>query len=112
MMNESLGRLLSKEQQLGPKDVAGWNVRDHLTHLAVWADGVAALLLRREERRATSSTTMRATSRSSPAQGPLARRDPGHAGGEHPQVVGDHAPAASSESASRFSFGWAYLSWP
>lgn len=40
---------LSDEQMLQAVDSAGWNVRDHLTHLAVWADGVAALL-RREDR--------------------------------------------------------------
>jgi hypothetical protein len=34
---------------LTPTDAAGWNVRDHLTHLVAWADGVAALL-RREAR--------------------------------------------------------------
>jgi hypothetical protein len=37
---------LSDEQQLGPTDPAGWNVRDHLTHLASWVEGVAALLRR------------------------------------------------------------------
>lgn len=40
---------LSDEQMTGPKDAAGWNVRDHLTHLAVWANGISALL-RREDR--------------------------------------------------------------
>ena len=35
---------LSAQQLLGPTDAAGWTVRDHLTHLAVWADGIAALL--------------------------------------------------------------------
>ncbi|MFO7171174.1 MAG: ClbS/DfsB family four-helix bundle protein [Chloroflexota bacterium] len=35
---------LSEEQLTGPKDAAGWSVRDHLTHLAVWADGITALL--------------------------------------------------------------------
>jgi hypothetical protein len=40
---------LSDDQITGPTDAAGWTVRDHLTHLAVWADGVAALL-RREDR--------------------------------------------------------------
>lgn len=40
---------LSEAQITGPKDAAGWNVRDHITHLAAWADGVAALL-RREDR--------------------------------------------------------------
>lgn len=39
----------SEEAMRGPVDDQGWNVRDHLTHLAVWADGIAALL-RRESR--------------------------------------------------------------
>lgn len=39
----------SDEQMLVPVDAVGWNVRDHLVHLAVWADGIAALL-RREDR--------------------------------------------------------------
>jgi hypothetical protein len=40
---------LSDDQMLIPRDAAGWNIRDHVTHLAVWADGIAALL-RREDR--------------------------------------------------------------
>jgi hypothetical protein len=40
---------LSDDQMTGPRDAAGWNVCDHVTHLAVWADGIAALL-RREDR--------------------------------------------------------------
>lgn len=39
----ALGQL-TEEQLTGPRDAVGWNVRDHLTHLAVWADGVTALL--------------------------------------------------------------------
>jgi hypothetical protein len=39
----------SDDEMLIPKDTAGWNVRDHIVHLAVWADGIAALL-RREDR--------------------------------------------------------------
>ena len=39
----------SDEQMLIPRDATGWNIRDHVTHLAVWADGIAALL-RREDR--------------------------------------------------------------
>lgn len=39
---------LSDDQMLLPKDAAGWNVRDHVTHLAVWADGIAALLQRED----------------------------------------------------------------
>ncbi|MBK8905683.1 MAG: ClbS/DfsB family four-helix bundle protein [Anaerolineaceae bacterium] len=54
-MNEGLRDFLafldqySAEQLLEPKDAVGWNARDHITHLAVWADGVAALL-RHEDR--------------------------------------------------------------
>ena len=40
---------LSEAQQTELRDAAGWTLRDHLTHLAAWADGVAALL-RREDR--------------------------------------------------------------
>ncbi|HEX6292237.1 MAG TPA: ClbS/DfsB family four-helix bundle protein [Herpetosiphonaceae bacterium] len=40
---------LSDDDLLIPHDDAGWSVRDHLTHLAVWADGIAALL-RRDDR--------------------------------------------------------------
>jgi hypothetical protein len=39
----------SDDQMLIPTDAAVWNIRDHVTHLAVWADGIAALL-RREDR--------------------------------------------------------------
>lgn len=39
----------SEAQLLEPTDAAGWNARDHITHLAVWADGVSALL-RHEDR--------------------------------------------------------------
>jgi hypothetical protein len=48
---------LSDGQMLGPTDAVGWNVRDHLTHLAVWADGIAALL-RREDRWAAMGLVM------------------------------------------------------
>jgi hypothetical protein len=40
---------LADEQWLAARDAAGWNLRDHVTHLAAWADGIAALL-RREDR--------------------------------------------------------------
>jgi hypothetical protein len=40
---------LSDEQMEIPTDAVGWTVRDHIAHLAVWAEGIAALL-RREER--------------------------------------------------------------
>ena len=35
---------LSREQLAGPADDAGWTVKDHLIHMAVWEDGIAALL--------------------------------------------------------------------
>lgn len=40
---------LDASQLVGPVDAVGWTVRDHLVHLAVWADGIATLL-RREDR--------------------------------------------------------------
>jgi hypothetical protein len=48
---------LSEAQMLGPTDPAGWSVRDHLTHLAAWADGIAALL-RRQDRWAAMGLMM------------------------------------------------------
>jgi uncharacterized damage-inducible protein DinB len=47
---------LSDEQLTGPVDAVGWTVRDHLTHLAAWADGISALL-RGEERWAAMGAT-------------------------------------------------------
>jgi hypothetical protein len=54
-MNEGLSQFsafldqYSAEQLEGLTDAVGWNARDHITHLAAWADGIAALL-RREDR--------------------------------------------------------------
>lgn len=50
LMDDGLKRLLLALDHLDrvrledATDDAGWNVRDHVAHLAVWADGVAALL--------------------------------------------------------------------
>ncbi len=38
---------LSDDQMTGPADDAGWTVKDHLIHLAVWEDGLNAILNRR-----------------------------------------------------------------
>lgn len=35
---------LTPEQWSQPRDAAGWAVKDHLAHLAVWQDGITALL--------------------------------------------------------------------
>lgn len=54
-MNEGLSQFLafldhySAEQLEELTDAVGWNARDHITHLAAWADGIAALL-RHEDR--------------------------------------------------------------
>ena len=34
----------TEEQLMVPKDAAGWNGRDHITHLAAWLKGIVALL--------------------------------------------------------------------
>jgi hypothetical protein len=49
-MTEGIDRLLSAVDKLesgrveSAADEAGWTIKDHLAHLAVWADGIAALL--------------------------------------------------------------------
>lgn len=54
-MDEGLTALITALDRLDPSrlseptDGGGWNVRDHLAHMAVWADGMAALL-RKENR--------------------------------------------------------------
>ena len=35
---------LEYEQVMIPTDAAGWSIKDHLTHLAAWEDGIYALL--------------------------------------------------------------------
>ncbi len=35
---------LTDEQKTGPKDAGGWSVKDHLIHMAVWEDGIEAVL--------------------------------------------------------------------
>ena len=54
-INEGLSQFLAFRDQYSAEqlelltDAVGWNARDHITHLAAWADGIAALL-RREDR--------------------------------------------------------------
>jgi hypothetical protein len=35
---------LSDEQLTGPRDAAGWNVKDHITHIASWERGIVYFL--------------------------------------------------------------------
>ncbi len=43
-------RTLSPEQLTGPTDAAGWTAKDHVMHLAVWEDGICALLNQQDRR--------------------------------------------------------------
>ncbi|MCH8850721.1 MAG: ClbS/DfsB family four-helix bundle protein [Chloroflexi bacterium] len=45
-LEQTIG-LLSPDQIVAPGAAAGWSVKDHLTHIAVWEMGLAALLQRR-----------------------------------------------------------------
>jgi hypothetical protein len=42
---------LTPAQLTEPKDAAGWSAKDHLIHLAVWQDGVSAVLEQKGETR-------------------------------------------------------------
>lgn len=41
---------LSDEQKSGFKDAAGWTVKDHVIHMAIWEDGLTALLAKQDRR--------------------------------------------------------------
>jgi hypothetical protein len=41
---------LSDEQKSGFKDAAGWTVKDHIIHMAIWEDGLTALLAKQDRR--------------------------------------------------------------
>jgi steroid delta-isomerase-like uncharacterized protein len=48
---------LTPEQLSEPRDLAGWAIKDHLAHLAVWRDGITALLQYRSRWEAMGLTT-------------------------------------------------------
>jgi hypothetical protein len=45
---------LTPEQLTQPRDAAGWSVKDHLIHIALWQDGISALLEQKGETRAAA----------------------------------------------------------
>jgi hypothetical protein len=37
-------KALTPQQLTGPRDEEGWNIKDHIVHIAIWEDGIDALL--------------------------------------------------------------------